>query len=140
MRSFVVDANVAIKWVLTEIYADEASPLLNSNYTLVVPDFFFSEIGNILWKQVRFKSLTSEEAQFAYEQIIMTPLQVYQSQLLVPVALEIAIRIQQAVYDCVYLGLAVQEKCQMVTADKRFFNSLQVDNLASYLCWIEDIS
>ncbi|NCR53470.1 MAG: type II toxin-antitoxin system VapC family toxin [Microcystis aeruginosa L211-07] len=29
MTSFVVDANVAIKWVLTEIYTDNASRLLS---------------------------------------------------------------------------------------------------------------
>lgn len=140
MTSFVVDANVAIKWVLAEIYENEASHLLNSDHTLYVPDFFFSEIGNILWKQVRFKSLTSEEAQLAYQQITMTPLQVHQSQILVPFALEIALKTQQAVYDCVYLALAVQEKCQMVTADERFFNSLQGHRLASHLCWIENMS
>ncbi|CAO5058360.1 Ribonuclease VapC [Microcystis aeruginosa] len=120
MTSFVVDANVAIKWVLTEIYTDNASRLLSNSYTLFVPDFFFSEIGNILWKQVRFKLLTPEEAQWSYHQIMITPLQIYQSQLLVPLGLDIAIRTQQAVYDCVYLALAVQQKCQMVTADKRF--------------------
>jgi predicted nucleic acid-binding protein len=139
VTSFVVDANVAIKWVLTEIYTDNASRLLSNGYTLFVPDFFFSEIGNILWKQVRFKLLTPEEAQWSYHQIVITPLQIYQSQLLVPLGLDIAIRTQQAVYDCVYLALAVQQKCQMVTADERFFNSLRSDSLASYLCWVENI-
>jgi predicted nucleic acid-binding protein len=139
VTSFVVDANVAIKWVLTEIYTDNASRLLSNSYTLFVPDFFFSEIGNILWKQVRFKLLTPEEAQWSYHQIVITPLQIYQSQLLVPLGLDIAIRTQQAVYDCVYLALAVQQKCQMVTADERFFNSLRSDSLAPYLCWVKNI-
>jgi predicted nucleic acid-binding protein len=139
VTSFVVDANVAIKWVLTEIYTDNASRLLSNSYTLFVPDFFFSEIGNILWKQVRFKLLTPEEAQWSYHQIVITPLQIYQSQLLVPLGLDIAIRTQQAVYDCVYLALAVQQKCQMMTADERFFNSLRGDSLAPYLCWAENI-
>ncbi|NCR08383.1 MAG: type II toxin-antitoxin system VapC family toxin [Microcystis aeruginosa LG13-11] len=33
---------------------------------------------------------------------------------------QIAVRIQQAVYDYVYLALAVHKSCQMVTADERF--------------------
>ncbi|ODV37658.1 hypothetical protein BFG60_2903 [Microcystis aeruginosa NIES-98] len=40
------------------------------------------------------------------------------------------------VYDCVYLALAVQKSCQMVTADERFFNALQGDSLGSYLFWL----
>ncbi len=48
----MVDANVAVKWVLPEIHSDVASRLLTSDYTLSVHDFFFSEIGNIFWKQV----------------------------------------------------------------------------------------
>ena len=69
MTKFVVDANVAIKWVIPEIHSEAASRLLNNSNTLLVPDFFFSEIGNIFWKQVRFNSLTLEFAQFNLNQI-----------------------------------------------------------------------
>lgn len=139
MSKFVVDANVAIKWVIPEIYANEALSLLDTDHILLVLDFFFSEIGNILWKQVRFQRLTLEEAKFNFNQIVITPLQIYQSRELVSFALEIGARTQQAVYDCVYLSLAVQEGCHMVTADERFFNAVQGDILASSLCWIEDV-
>lgn len=139
MTKFVVDANVAVKWVLPEIYAEAASRLLNSDCTLLVPDFFFSEIGNIFWKQVRFGTNTLEEAELNFHQIAITPIQTYQSKLLIPSALKIAVRVQQAVYDCVYLALAVNQGCQMVTADERFINALQGDALAAYLCWIEDL-
>jgi len=137
LKKFVVDANVAVKWVLPEIHSEAASRLLNSDHTLLVPDFFFSEIGNIFWKQVRFGTNTLEEAELNFNQIAITPIQTYQSKLLIPSALEIAVRVQQAVYDCVYLALAVNQGCQMVTADKRFINALQGDDLATYLCWVE---
>jgi predicted nucleic acid-binding protein len=53
-KIIVVDANVAIKWILPEIYSWEALGLLqNEENQLLVPDFFFSECGNILWKRVR---------------------------------------------------------------------------------------
>jgi predicted nucleic acid-binding protein len=63
VTQFVVDANVAIKWVLLEIYTDSALRLLNDDHTLLVPDFFFPEIGNILWKRVRRGEMTLQEAQ-----------------------------------------------------------------------------
>ena len=56
---------------------------------------------------------------------------------LMPIALETAIAVDQAVYDCVYLGLAVVIQCQMVTADQRFYNELSNDRLISHLLWIE---
>ncbi len=139
MNKYVVDANVAVKWVLEEIHSEAASRLLNNSHILLVPDFFFSEVGNIFWKQVRFGTATLEEAKFNLNQIAMTPIQVYQSKFLVSSALEIAVRVQQAVYDCVYLALAVAQGCQMVTADERFVNALQSDSLATYLCWVEDL-
>lgn len=137
MSKFVVDANVAIKWILPEIYSWEALELLqNEENQLLVPDFFFSECGNILWKRVRRGEIDLITSQQYLNEIIAVNLQIYQSSQLVPLALEIAVRIQQAVYDCVYLALAVQKSCLMVTADERFFNALQGDSLASYLFWI----
>ncbi|MDR9404589.1 MAG: type II toxin-antitoxin system VapC family toxin [Halothece sp. Uz-M2-17] len=43
MIQYVVDANVAIKWILPEIYSQAALRLRNPNYQLLVPDFFFPE-------------------------------------------------------------------------------------------------
>ena len=139
MTKFVVDANVAIKWVLPEIYSEVAAHLLNDEYLLLVPDFFFPEIGNILWKQVRFMALTPEEAQLNLEQIALVPFQVWESKPLMSLALSIAVQVQ-AVYDCLYLALAITNQCQMVTADERFLNALQGNALAANLCWVEDLT
>ena len=87
MSKFVVDANIAVKWVLPEIHSETALRLLDSNYSLLVPDFFFPEVGNILWKQVRFGSLSLEEAQLNLNQIAMVPLQVCESKPLMSSAL-----------------------------------------------------
>ncbi|AFY80499.1 type II toxin-antitoxin system VapC family toxin [Oscillatoria acuminata] len=139
MTQFVVDANVAIKWMIPEIHSEAALRLRNPDSVLLVPDFFFPEIGNIFWKRVRRGETTLDNALEDLDALTGLPLQVHPSLPLMPQALEIAVRIQQAVYDCVYLALAVREKCQMVTADERFFNALQNDFLAPYLLWVEDL-
>ena len=140
MTKFVIDANVAIKWLFPEVHHQDALRLLDQqNNELFVPDFFFSEIGNILWKKVRRGEIDLKTSQEHFQDILAVDFQIYSSNILVPFALEIAVRTQQAVYDCVYLALAVQKNCQMVTADERFLNSLQGDSLASYLCWVENI-
>jgi predicted nucleic acid-binding protein len=63
MVKFVVDANVAIKWVIPEINTDIAITLLDDDTNiLLVPDFFFPEIGNIFWKRIKIKESTLDQA------------------------------------------------------------------------------
>jgi predicted nucleic acid-binding protein len=138
LSTFVVDANVAVKWVLSEIHSEIAQCLLDDAHELLVPDFFFSEIGNILWKRVRRGETTLELAQNDLTILIGGDLKIYPSQSLMPMALEIAVRVDQAIYDCVYLSLAVTNKCQMVTADERFYNAIYRDVLSAHVCWIEN--
>ncbi|MGK7877389.1 MAG: type II toxin-antitoxin system VapC family toxin [Xenococcaceae cyanobacterium] len=108
MGKFVVDANVAIKWVIPEIYTDIALRLLDDDDNiLLVSDFFFPEIGNILWKRVRRGEATLEQAQETLNELRGVNLQIRSSFPLMTMALEIAVSVQQAVYDCVYLALAV---------------------------------
>ena len=63
MSKFVVDANVGIKWVLSEVHSEVALRLFDHDYELLVPDFFFPEIGNILWKRIRRGEITPLQAQ-----------------------------------------------------------------------------
>jgi predicted nucleic acid-binding protein len=140
LSKFVVDANVAIKWVIPEIHTETALRLLDDEETtLLVPDFFFPEIGNILWKRVRRGEATLEEARETLNELSRTNLQICPSFPLMAMALEVAVRAEQAVYDCIYLVLAVTNECQMVTADERFYNALSTDVLFSHLCWIENL-
>ncbi len=82
MSKFVVDANVAIKWVLPEIHTQAALRLLqDESNILLVPDFFFSEVSNILWKQVRRGETTLEIAQQHLRSLIEVDFLVYPSQL-----------------------------------------------------------
>ncbi|WGV26287.1 type II toxin-antitoxin system VapC family toxin [Halotia branconii] len=53
MSRYILDASIAIKWFVPEVHSDAARRLLASNHTFFVPDFFFAEIANVLWKRVR---------------------------------------------------------------------------------------
>ena len=139
MSSYVVDASVAIKWFLPQIYADNARLLLTNNNNLLVPDLIFPEVGNILWKEVRFGLATIEEAKAVITTLTALPLQIYASKPLISMAIDTALQTQRTVYDCLYLSLAVIEGCQMVTADKKFYNALKNTNFATNLLWVEDI-
>jgi predicted nucleic acid-binding protein len=59
----VVDASVAVKWVIAEGGSDSAERLLD--HPLVAPDLLFAECANILSKKVRRGEVTKEEAEIA---------------------------------------------------------------------------
>ncbi|MBD0389740.1 MAG: type II toxin-antitoxin system VapC family toxin [Nostoc sp. C3-bin3] len=139
MSQYVLDASIAIKWFIPKVYSDAARRLIASNYTFLVPDFFFPEVGNVLWKRVRRGEDTAENARQTLTDLNAVPVEVYLSQPLMPLALNIALQTDRAVYDSLYLALAITQQCRMVTADKKFYNALKTSSYAINLLWVENI-
>lgn len=90
MSSYVLDASVGIKWFLPQLYADAAQRLLGSNNNLLVPDLLFPEVGNILWKEVRFGSATAEEIKVTIAALSRLSLQEFSSKPLMLSAIDIS--------------------------------------------------
>ena len=138
MSRLVVDASVAVKWVLPETHSDAALAILDGGHDLVAPDLLYPEAGNVLWKRVRRGELGAEEAAAALQTVAAAPVEIRPSLPLVSLALEIALQTDRTVYDGLCLALAVTEECYLVTADSRLFNSLQDGPLAPHLHWVAD--
>jgi predicted nucleic acid-binding protein len=136
---FVVDASVAIKWFLPEIYSDAALRLLAHQHTLHAPDLIFSEFGNVLWKRVRKNEISKNEANATLEGLLTLHLQVQPSQLLIPLALEIACGEHRTVYDSLYLAAAIVLQSSLVTADAKFYRALSKGPFSAHVVWVEDI-
>ena len=104
----VVDASVALKWVLQEPDSHFAEALLRIEPDLLVPDFWLGEATNVLWLQVRRKLLTPEEAReglaLLRTQIPPTPTGDMD---LHDVALEIGMAVNHSTYDTLYLAFAI---------------------------------
>ena len=64
MRTLVVDASVAVKWVIPEAGAADALSL-RRQAKLISPDLLLAECANILWKKVRRNELSKDEALLA---------------------------------------------------------------------------
>ena len=140
MTKWVIDANVAIKWVLPEVYSETALSVLdNDNDQLLVPDFFFSEITNILWKRIQNKELSLSKAKEGLKLIKQVDFEIFASYDLVDQALEISIQIKQAIYDCIYLALAISNDCQMLTADERFINAVRQNSDIDSITWLGEL-
>ena len=50
-----------------------------------------------------------------------------------------AIETKRSIYDCLYLALAEALGGRMVTADAKFFQSLQNSPLRDRMLWVEDL-
>jgi predicted nucleic acid-binding protein len=64
VRLYVVDARVAIKWVIAETGTPEALTLRRET-RLIAPDLLVAECVNIPWKKVRRNELSMNEAPLA---------------------------------------------------------------------------
>ena len=53
MTGYVVDASVAVKWLVTEAFSDQAIRLLDRELTLVAPELLFAKAANALWAMCR---------------------------------------------------------------------------------------
>lgn len=131
MNTFVLDASVAIKWAIPsarEPLTDESVRLLkryvDSEIEFIVPDVFWAEIGNVLWKGARQRRWRQDEAEAAAADMRARDFTTMPSATLLLEALRIAFAYDRSVYDCLYVALAVQAKTDLITADERLANAL----------------
>lgn len=131
MKSIVLDARVAAKWMLPakgELLYDEASRLLDAyeagTLSVIVPDIFWPECGNIVWKAVRRQRLPRAHAELAIAVMQQRSIPTVPSSGLLTSALSLALDFDRSVYDCLYVALAVRTKNELITADERLANAM----------------
>lgn len=116
----VVDASVALKWVLDEPGFEAARRLRDE--TIIAPRFWLLECANALWKIARRGGFSRDVALEKLSILQAAPVGVEDQEIDIVSALEIANALGHPVYDCLYLALALREGIQMITADRRFFS------------------
>jgi predicted nucleic acid-binding protein len=127
--SSVVDASVAFKWLVQEAESDKAVRLRDDYRKglvhLIAPDVFPVEIVHSLTRAERQARIAPSVGAILLGEL-MTVLPILHASLpLLPRAYEISSREKIGVYDCLYVALAEQEQCELVTADYRLIRSLQ---------------
>jgi predicted nucleic acid-binding protein len=123
MTGYVVDASVAVKWLIAETFSDQAVRLLDQKLTLVAPELLFAEAANALWVICRRGDITKADFAEAVDVLKAAPIAVPVSmrELASPAA-RLATDLGHPAYDCFYLALAMQEQYPVVTADQRFYD------------------
>lgn len=119
----VVDASVAIKWVVTEAGSDRAITL--RGHALIAPDLLFSECANILWRKVRHGLLSEEEAEMAARTLEQSDLGVVSSRVYMTRAIAIAVELDHPAYDAIYMAVAEAFGLRLTTADYRLLRKAE---------------
>lgn len=116
--TIVVDASVALKWVLDEPGRVEADALLDED--LAAPSLWLVEAANALWRLARRGDLTDEEARERLAELYNAPVATIPLETDLLAAADLANALRHPVYDCLYLAAAIREDTYVVTADRRF--------------------
>ena len=119
----VVDASVAIKWVIEESGTAEALAL--RRYRLCAPDLLIPECANILWKKVRRRELVESEALLAARLLERADVDLVPMRRMLEPATKLAMVLDHPAYDCTYLSLSQSIGCSLVTADERLCAKMQ---------------
>ncbi len=140
MKQFVIDASVLIKIFLKEEHSDACERAVQDAHKLVAPDLLWIECASVLRKHVHADELAVAEASEIMLKILRQPVDTYPSWSLIQHALRISLETGRSVYDCMYVALAVQEDCQLLTADERLCNALAKHPLAARLHFVDQQS
>ena len=115
----IVDASIALKWVVPEAGSDRARHLLASE-VLAAPGLMWVECANVLWVKVRRGQISREAATAAMVAIDSAPVRAIAARDLARAAQAMAFELDQTAYDCLYLAAALAERAVLVTADEAF--------------------
>ena len=121
---FVVDASVAVKWLVAEEDADIADRLAAGGEELHAPRLMASEAANALWRKARAGQIKRAEAGAAMALLIDMPVRWNDDETVGADAVRLALALDHPVYDCVYLALAHRIGATVVTADRRFVTAV----------------
>lgn len=117
--TWIVDASVAVKWVVPESLHDQARLLLADTDLLETPDLLFPETTNTVWKKIRLGEMTVRQGELALTAIRRFIAVTHPSEGLADRALAMARTLDHPAYDCFYLACAERQGGVLVTADAR---------------------
>jgi predicted nucleic acid-binding protein len=126
--SVVVDASLAVKWLVNEAHTEKAVVLARSwaraGFQPVAPHLMPVEVSNALHKRVTRREISLEAAIHLLEGLLGAGIEFREPAGLHRRALELAGQLRlDSVYDAHYLALAESIGCELWTADERFYRA-----------------
>lgn len=126
----VIDASVGLKWLVPEAGTDAAvalrASLVEAGAPLYVPDLFWSETANGLWRLARGAeaTLSRDEARELLAVLRLAPIRSEPVGPFSARALEVALATDLTTYDAAYVALAELVDARLWTADAALVRKL----------------
>jgi predicted nucleic acid-binding protein len=123
LRSVVLDASVAVRWVIEEEGSGEAASLLNQEIGWIAPRLLLTEVASALRRKVADGGVAAALAGQALDTLLQAVadgiVHLADDERIVSQALLLAISLEHKLPDCLYLALAEREGAAIATADVR---------------------
>ena len=134
-----MDASVAVKWFVAEEHFQPARSLVATPvHALFAPDFVLLEAANAFVAKARRGELRADEVAENVDGI-RDQLDLVPADSLVEEAISIALAHNCSVYSSLYVALARQEGCQLVTADESLYAAFKVA-FPQTMLWVGDLT
>jgi len=125
--TFVLDCSVAAKWIFPEPGRAAALDLYerygSGNISLIAPDILLAEFASMLAKRNRRRQISAEQATQAFALMTKCTPRLYDAHPLLFHALDLSLQHQLSLWDSIYLALALEHDCPVLTADLRLFRA-----------------
>ena len=124
----VIDTSVCIKYFIADPLTAKVNQLFshfaNPQTEIFVPDLFYIECANVLWKYVRARMYTAGEVQTDLATLKSFPLRVVSTADLMADAVSIALNFGISAYDASYVALSQQIGAILLTLDAKLVRAL----------------
>ena len=135
-KACVIDASLGIKLFVLEVGSEKVDRLFNlltvdPPYNFFVPDLFYIECANILWKYVKRFGYPAASARQDINDLLALALHSIPTTELAAEALELALEFDLTAYDACYVALARLLELPLLTADVAL--AMKLGNTEYYL-------
>lgn len=139
MTPLVVDSSVAVKWFFDEPHSDAALDALDDRFELHSPELMLLEVDNVVCKRVRRREVSQRIGREIRAALREFPVRTLPIGPLLEPGFEIALATGASLYDCLFVALAAMLDARLVTADRRFRDSMSQAKFGNYILWIEEL-
>lgn len=119
----VLDASVAVRWIVEEVGSAEAAALLEKDIAWIAPRLLLTEVASALRRKVADDALDAAVAAQSLDALLQAVadgiIRLVEDERMVAQALLLALALGHKLPDCVYLALAEREGAAIATADDR---------------------
>lgn len=119
----VLDASVAVRWIVEEVGSAEAAALLEKDIAWIAPRLLLTEVASALRRKVADDALDAAVAAQSLDALLQAVadgiIRLVEDERIVTQALLLALALGHKLPDCVYLALAEREGAAIATADDR---------------------